>query len=129
MSSTSTSLDPPVSYATSDSTRTIYMRDNSIVAFSVVMGNDSYYFATSDEFNRIKPETNTVNDFLHEDLTYNYTYDISDSVTETVLAVEVVDRNTRITSGYFIVRPWYPKGDRNFWTLIATWPYKSTDEW
>jgi hypothetical protein len=129
MASTSTSLDPPTSYETSDSTQVIYMRDNVMVAYSVINGNDSYYFATSTEFNRIKPEENTVNDFLTQDLAYNYAYDISDSVVYTPLAVEIVDRNTRIPSGYFIVRPWYPQGDRTFWNLIATWPYSSKDVW
>jgi hypothetical protein len=129
MASTQTSLDPPTSYGTTDSTQIIYMRDNVIVAFSVVIGNDSYYFANSDEFNRIKPSTNTVNDFITQDLAYNYDYDISDDINYTPLAVEVIDRNTRIPSGYFITRPWYPEGDRNVWDLIATWPYSSKDEW
>jgi hypothetical protein len=129
MAATQTSLDPPTSYETTDSTQTIYLRDNVIVAYSVVNGNDSYYFATSAEFSRIKPETNTVNDFLTQDLAYSYDYDISTTASENLLAVEVVDRNTRIPSGYFIVRPWYPQGDRNFWDLIATWPYSSKDVW
>lgn len=102
----------PVAYTDTDGRNTRYVSNFVTVAFSVVVGNDSYYFATSDEFNRLKPLDHVVSDFRVMDLVYNF-------ATE---SVQVVNRNDRVPPGYMIVRPWYPKNSYDLYTLLSTYP-------
>ena len=146
---TKTGSTPPVQLAQSSGSVTGYpitgyMSKNVMVAFSIVIGNDSYYFANSTEFDRIMPGENTntivknsvvssnneyvVSDFKTIDLAYNYTNDLSDVSLIHTTAVLIVDRNTRIPSGYARVRPWFPAGTMNYLTILLTYP-TSADTW
>lgn len=106
-------LDPPTQFTLSNDGNTfVYTREGVKVAFSTTIGNDSYYFATSEEFNRIKPAANVVSDFRVMDLAYNFDDEL----------VQVVDRNVRIPAGYMIVRPWYPVNSLDLPTLLGVYP-------
>lgn len=111
-------LSPPTAYEPLAGKITNYRRDNIIVAFSTYVGNDYYYFANSEEFNRLKPAAYLVADFRVTDLTYDFENE----------AVLVVDRNVRIPSGYMLVRPWYPSNTMDLNVLLATYP-NSKSEW
>jgi hypothetical protein len=123
-----TTLVSPTAYPPFTGGVTAYYRDNVKVAFSLSIGNDAYYFANSDEFNRLKPDAYVVSDFRVMDLGFNYAYENSDIITEQQLAVVIFDRNTRITSGYFIVRPWFPATSLDPFVILATYP-SSKDVW
>lgn len=105
-------MTAPIAYESTDGSYTRYVSDFVTVAFSVVIGNDSYYFATSAEFNRLKPLDHVVSDFRVMDLTYNFSTE----------SVEVVDRNVRIPPGYMLVRPWFPQGSYDLDVLLSSYP-------
>lgn len=103
---------PPIAYEDTDRQTTRYVREFETVAFSVTVGNDAYYFATSKEFHRIKPIDYVVSDFRVVDLAYNHA----------TASVEVVERDDRVPPGYMIVRPWYPKDSYDLDILLSTYP-------
>jgi hypothetical protein len=136
MSTTSVSVAslsaPTLLDVDSDETVKYYQRSNVIVAFSKSIGWDTYYFGNREEMDRLLYQLNYPNgvtsstvaggyqlsDLRIEDLAYNFDE----------LTLEIVDRNTRIPSGYMICRPWFPKGSFNISNLLLAWP-SYNDDW